>query len=85
MSDLKTAKLEQYANCVLKDAARIEDLEQKLEKCKAVLRPFTQDDLCKSTSSTIQGDNSPVFGRDKAMLTLGDFRKARTLLKELES
>lgn len=55
------------------------------EELVNALRPFAHDDLCRATSGNIQGDDSPVFGKDKAVLTLGDFRKARSLLARIES
>jgi len=95
LRDLEKAKngeeykeLRAFSNMVIKRFSENEkytkNLEQQLEKCKEVLRPFTQDDLCKVTGGMIQNDNSLVWGKDKALLRLGDFKKARTLLKELE-
>jgi len=54
-------------------AADIEQLEKALE-------PFAHEDLCETTSGNVEGDNSPVFGKNNAILRLGDFRKARRLL-----
>jgi hypothetical protein len=55
-------------------------LAQQVKDLREALAPFTHPDLCRATSGNIEGDKSPVFGRDKATLTLGDFRKAAALL-----
>ena len=52
------------------DADRIDQLE-------AALTPFLHDDLCEVLGGNIQGDDSIVFQRNTAKLTLGHFRAAR--------
>jgi len=54
----------------------INDLRAEVERLKVALRPFAHDDLCKFTSNCNRLD-SPVFGRDNAMLLISDFRAAR--------
>ncbi len=61
-----------------KQADRIKDLE-------GALRPFTQTDLGEALGSNHQGDASPVFGRNKALLFLGDFRRALAILDPQEN
>jgi len=50
---------------------------------KAV-KPFTHGELCELLGSNAQCDDSPVFQRNGAILTIGDFRRARVALKKLE-
>ena len=52
---------------------RIRELEKALE-------PFIHKDFCKSTVGC-QEDHDILYERDKARLYLGDFRKARDILK----
>ena len=59
---------------VAAQAARIAELE-------AALEPFAHPDLCAKRSGNANGDASPIFGRDKAVITLGDCRRARALLE----
>ena len=63
---------------------RIAALEAENAKLREALEPFAHPDLCKYTSNNMEGDDSPVFGRDKAILTLGDFRRAAALLAAQE-
>lgn len=55
------------------------------------LEVFAHHDLCKQVAGNAQGNDSPVFGRDKALLVLGDFRRAaealplaRSMVEKLE-
>lgn len=63
--------------------AEIDTLTAEVERLREALRPFAHPDLCKQVSGNKQGDDSPVFGRDKATLTLGDFRRARAALEDV--
>lgn len=80
----------------VRNQTQLDTLIQVTGKCQAVearcaelreaLQPFTHDDLCKQLGGNVEGDNSPVFGREKAILRLGDFRRARAALaKEAKS
>lgn len=60
---------------------RIQRLTGLLEKADLAIRPFAHEDLCKFTGGNVQGGDSPVFGRDKAILTLADFWRARDFLR----
>lgn len=51
-----------------------------IERLRKGLAPFAHPDLSKTLGGNIEGDASPVFGRDKAKLTLGDFRRAALAL-----
>lgn len=73
-------------NCILcGDGAELKRLRAENARLREALRPFTHPDLLKATGGTIQGDDSPVYGRDKAMLKLGDFRRAQRALTETEA
>ena len=60
---------------------RLRRLTLQLDAAEKALEPFAHPDLCKLVGGNVQGDASPVFGRDKAILTLGDFRRARKFLR----
>lgn len=47
---------------------------------RAALEPFSHDDLCEQLGGNVQGENSPIFGRNRAVLVLGNFRRARAAL-----
>jgi len=49
------------------------------------LWPFTHEDLCRSNTCHVQGDASPVFGRNRALLLLGDFNRAKATLATLRA
>lgn len=52
-------------------------LAREVIELREAVRPFTHPDLCSTLSGNRMGDDSPVFGRNNATLTLGDFRRAR--------
>jgi hypothetical protein len=45
-----------------------------------VLTPFAHDDLCCALGGNVEGDDSIIFQRVEAALTLGDCRRARAFL-----
>ncbi len=49
-----------------------------------VLRPFAHPDLHKLFSNNVEGDESIVFQRDKAVLIISDLRKAAELYVKLK-
>lgn len=57
-----------------------EDKERVLE-LETALKPFAHPDLSEKLTGNIQGDDSPVFGRNRALLTLGHFRAAHDVIK----
>lgn len=57
---------------------------ETIAKLREALKPFTHDDLCEMLGGNVEGDESPVFNRNHAMLKLKDFRKARAVLSETE-
>jgi hypothetical protein len=50
------------------------------KRLREALEPFSHKDLCAILGGNVQGDDSPVFWRNKAILKLGDFRRARSIL-----
>jgi hypothetical protein len=62
-----------FNKAVAERDARIAELEK-------ALKPFAHPDLSEVLSGNCKGDDSPVFQRDKAMLLIGHFRKARKAL-----
>lgn len=58
----------------------IQSLQQEVERLREALRPFSHPDLCARLSGNVQGNDSIIFGRNKAKITLGDCRKAAALL-----
>lgn len=54
------------------------------EKLIKALEPFTHPDLAEILGGKCQGDDSPVFVRNKAMLKIGDFKRAIEAIKEAE-
>jgi hypothetical protein len=54
----------------------------RVEKLEAALKPFTHPDLTKVMSNNVQGDNSPIFGRETCVLMLGDFKRAQAAFKK---
>jgi hypothetical protein len=58
--------------------------EEEIERLKAenaalvkALAPFIQDGFQSTLGGNAQGDESPVYGREKSLLRLGDFRRAK--------
>jgi len=58
----------------------IKDQETKIQGLVEGLEPFDHPDLRKIFSGNAQGDDSPVFGRNKAILTIGDFKRLHQVL-----
>lgn len=58
---------------------------RELEAVVEALKPFTHPDLAAVLSHNVQGDDSPVFGRNHALLTIGDFKRAIAALKSLDA
>jgi len=63
--------------------AVLEYQTQLVSQTMSVLHPFTHPDLRKLTTGNAQGMDSPVFGRDGALLRLRDFAAANKLLLAL--
>ena len=54
--------------------------KELIKELSEALEPFSHPDLHLIFGGNVQGDNSPVFQRNKAMLTIGDFRRAADAL-----
>lgn len=69
-----------------KTAARLKAQELVIEKAKEALDPFAHPELQHfSPSQMHEGDNSPMYGRGKATLRLGNFKKADAALALINS
>ena len=64
---------------VIMDYREVDDENTKL---RDALKPFSHKDLSEMHSGNAMGDDSIVFQRNKAVLTIGDFKQAKELLKE---
>jgi len=56
-------------------------LHCELEDLREALKPFAHPDLCQIHPSNADGDLSPIFQRNKAVITLKDCRRAREVLE----
>lgn len=54
-------------------------LKAEIFQLRQALRPFAHPDLSMVTSGNVQGGSSPVFQRNRAVLRIGDFKKAASL------
>ena len=61
-------------------AKRLDIIDEMLK----TLKPFAHPDMHKLLSGNNMGDESIVFQRNKAVLTIGDFRKVADIIKCLE-
>jgi len=60
----------------------IEDMQHRIKELEEALRPFAHPDLCKILAGNVLGEDSPVFGREKAILLIKDFIRAKEALEE---
>ena len=65
------------ANAAKEAEKELTTLRAQLAEAREVIKPFIHEDLCSQLAGNTIGEKSIVFGRDKAELTLGDFRAAR--------
>ena len=56
-----------------------------VKMAREALTPFTHPDLLKVLAHNVQGLESPIYGRDKAVLTLSHFHAAVAALRALEA
>lgn len=61
----------------------VNDLLQDNIDMKMILEPFAHEDLSDGLGVDYEGDLTKIYGRNKAILTLGDFRRARKLYYEM--
>jgi len=64
-------------------SAEARALARQVIALREALEPFAHPDLCETLGGNVQGDHSPVYGRNKAILRIGDFRRARAPLDAL--
>lgn len=55
-------------------------LRAEVEALRGALTPFSRDEFQMALGGQIQGGESPMWGRNGAVLTLGDFRRARAAI-----
>jgi hypothetical protein len=55
-------------------------LTDEVGRLREALKPFTHPDFRKVMSNNVGGADSPIFGREDAILTLGDFERAAKAL-----
>jgi len=60
------------------------ELRKLLEFAERALEPFSHPDLSEQLSGNTKGSESIVYERNKATLTLGDFRKAANVCKSIQ-
>lgn len=51
-------------------------LQATVDKLRVIIKPFAHPDLCKSLQGNANGDDSIIFQRDNATITLGNCRDA---------
>jgi hypothetical protein len=59
-------------------------LTAEVGRLREALKPFTHPDFRKVMSNNVEGADSPIFGREGAILTLGDFERAAKALNPEE-
>lgn len=65
------------------DKPHIGNLIAKAPKLLEALEPFAHADLSELLGGNVEGDDSIVFQKKDAKLTIGDFRRARELVLSL--
>ena len=60
----------------------IDALCDRITALETAGRPFAHPDLCKRMASNTRGDDSIIFQRDRATITLGDCKRIAALLGE---
>ena len=63
------------------NAARLVKCWNCHDELVAALRPFAHPDLSRIMGGNVEGDDSIVFRRNEARLTIGDFKRAAAALK----
>ena len=63
----------------------IAQLRARIAELEAALRPFAHEDFSRVIGGNGHGDDSIIFQRRDAVITLGDCRKAHALLNPVES
>ena len=82
LADEVDAELERYETARQEDARRLKQVKGELEAMRDALEPFAHPDLCEYLPSNKDGGNSPLFQRNKAVITINDCRQAAAALKD---
>ena len=76
------SEIANYETARQEDARRLEQVKGELEAMRDALEPFAHPDLCEYLPSNKDGGNSPLFQRNKAVITINDCRQAAAALKD---
>ncbi len=68
-----------------KAEAALDVARAEIEKLRVALQPFARPEYQDALGGQVEGDVSPMFGRNGHLLTLGDFRAARAALASKET
>ncbi len=55
-----------------------------IKKLEEALKPFAKDDFCEALGGNVEGPDSPIYQRQKSILKLSDFQKAKEALDTLK-
>lgn len=58
-----------------------DEARAKIRVLEKALQPFSHPDLSQMLSNNVQGEDSIVFQRNDAILTIGDFERAKVALR----
>ncbi len=83
--ELSTSMNEAIAFITLEQTEKERDAAlARVRVLEEALKPFAQPDLSRITSSNVQGGDSPVFGKDSALLIIKHFVAAQSALSPQE-
>jgi hypothetical protein len=71
--------------------AQLSEAQRERDQWRGVARrlakatlPFGHDDLCLQLGGNVEGNESPIYARNRAVLKLGDFRAAKEALADFD-
>lgn len=56
-------------------------LRKRVKELEEALKPFSHPAFRRLLGGNVQGDASPIYGREDAILTIGDFKRAAEALE----
>ena len=71
-----------WGRAAARNGQKAAELERRVKELEEALRPFTHPDLCETLGGNVQGDESPLWARNRAMLKLGHFKTASATLNK---
>ena len=66
------------------DKVRLCPVHAQVDALVEALLPFAHPDLAQIVGGNVQGDRSPVFRKNAAVLTIGDFSRAKQALAAVQ-